>query len=239
MIQQKPMLRRWILGCLAITLLQLGSCSKKSDDSGGAKGKKEYDNSNYGYYKGVLVLIGNNVIRSSGTIEIDLHNSSDEFFARTYINGKSKKFVLDGALQKDVTSSLIFRDGSDWFEMTIDQHGLFAKFIKFRFTEFAIADGGVMKETSTDPVKCYEGEAGGVQPALLDFVVSAGKINYYMIGKNFSQIYKGYPELTNGKVSFTVSYYKYIGQADEQSIAGTWENPGNTETGSWSTSRTR
>ena len=76
-----------------LTLLSILSCSN-SDSNGDSNqylsqvplAKSQYDNSNFGIYKGVF-------IGSSGTIILDLSNSTNSFTATLIIDGSGKSNI--------------------------------------------------------------------------------------------------------------------------------------------------
>ena len=102
-----------------LTLLSILSCSN-SDSNGDSNqnlsqvplAKSQYDNSNFGIYKGVF-------IGSSGTIILDISNSANSFTATLIIDGVTHNFITNQTIQQNQTTTINFVEGSNSFTFTV------------------------------------------------------------------------------------------------------------------------
>ena len=124
----------------------------------------QYDNSNYGIYKGVI-------IGSSGTIVLDISNSNDSLSATLIIDGVTHHFFTNQSIQQNQNTSITFVDGNDQFTFTVSSNGNNPTITNLNINGHPNAALLVVKENSTTLVKCFEGTFSGSYSGIFNAVI--------------------------------------------------------------------
>lgn len=194
----------------------------------------EFDNSNFGLYKGVIV-------GSSGTIMIEINNGNVEAKATLTIDGRTDKLTstysfvngqaVVGAEFAGTFSNFTFSVNADGQNPTIAN-------ITIEGHDDVEVITAIIKETSTNVAMAYEGTIKGGNNA-------SGAFNIVRNNNKFSVVSKtndgGKSVIFNGTIgndgsfnsSFTISNY-HPGVDVRFNISGTFS--GNTVSGTWSNS---
>ena len=225
------------------TLLLIGifciGCSSDSDSGSGTSlattpsAKVEYDSSNFGIYKGVI-------IGSTGVITINIKNDGN-LKATLVIDGVTSTYTSTGevALNQPI-NNLRFTNGSNTFDINVSANGNDIVVTDSNIENHLGATFNIVKEYSTDLVKCYQGTYTGTN--------DNGVFNIIIIDQNLYGLSRSntFPEsdtlFLNGDfiqntISGTFDGGTFSGSTSGNNISGTWQNLSQ-ETGAWTGQRT-
>jgi len=225
------------------TLLLIGifciGCSSDSDSGSGTSlattpsAKVEYDSSNFGIYKGVI-------IGSTGVITINIKNDGN-LKATLVIDGVTSTYTSTGevALNQPI-NNLRFTNGSNTFDINVSANGNDIVVTDSNIENHLGATFNIVKEYSTDLVKCYQGTYTGTN--------DNGVFNIIIIDQNLYGLSRSntFPEsdtlFLNGDfiqntISGTFDGGTFSGSTSGNNISGTWQNLSQ-ETGTWTGQRT-
>jgi len=216
-----------ILGMLTL------SCS--SDSSSGnsisntPEAKSQYDNSNFGIYKGVFV-------GSSGTVNININNNGT-IVAILVIDGVSFTYTTtESVTLNSVINSLTFTNGSSSFDFSVDASGNSATITNIVISGHPNANMQIVKEFSDALVKCYTGSFSGDDSGVFNLIVSEGEINGLAKSNSGSESINLQGLEANNVITGSFSNGTFTGNVSGNNISGTWHNT-NSESGNWSGSR--
>jgi len=225
------------------TLLLIGifciGCSSDSDSGSGTSlattpsAKVEYDSSNFGIYKGVI-------IGSTGVITINIKNDGN-LKATLVIDGVTSTYTSTGevTLNQPITN-LRFTNGSNTFDINVSANGNDIVVTDSNIENHLGATFNIVKEYSTDLVKCYQGTYTGTD--------DNGVFNIIIIDQDLYGLSRSntFPEsdtlFLNGDfiqntISGTFEGGTFSGSTSGNNISGTWQNLSQ-ETGTWTGQRT-
>jgi len=225
------------------TLLLIGifciGCSSDSDSGSGTSlattpsAKVEYDSSNFGIYKGVI-------IGSTGVITINIKNDGN-LKATLVIDGVTSTYTSTGevTLNQPITN-LRFTNGSNTFDINVSANGNDIVVTDSNIENHLGATFNIVKEYSTDLVKCYQGTYTGTD--------DNGVFNIIIIDQDLYGLSRSntFPEsdtlFLNGDfiqntISGTFDGGTFSGSTSGNNISGTWQNLSQ-ETGTWTGQRT-
>ena len=224
------------------TLLLIGifciGCSSDSDSDSGSSlattpsAKAEYDSSNFGIYKGVI-------IGSTGVITINIKNDGN-LKATLVIDGVTSTYTSTGevALNQPITN-LRFTNGSNTFDINVSANGNDIMVTDSNIENHIGATFNIIKEYSTDLVKCYQGTYTGTNDnGVFNIII----IDQDLYGLSRSNLFQDDTLFLNGDfientISGTFEGGTFSGSTSGNNISGTWQNTSQ-ETGTWTGQRT-
>lgn len=235
----KNYLLKSILCALSISLVI--SCSKNdsAEDSSlnlaqSPSAKSQYDQSNFGIYKGVF-------IGSSGTIILDLSNSTTSFTATLIIDGVTHNFITNQTIQQNQTTTINFVEGSNSFTFTVSANGSNPTITNLIINGHPNAALLVVKETSTVLIKCFEGTYSGTYSGTFNAVIYGNIIKG--IAKATSEVGVGTADGTvnNNQINAagnTSSGAVFVGNLNGNTFSGTWSRTSDNANGTFTGVRT-
>lgn len=185
----------YLIKSLLLFLLLLSSCSSSdneepiiSEEPFKEELKEEYNDSNYGSYKGVIV-------GSSGTIRL--------FIAKNYV----KAYLDFGDLKDTLTTANTFPDKQQILNATFSGKYSSMKFnvaadgsnpqlVDITIDGHESVQGIIAKETTSQEVRCFEGTFSGDD---------SGTFNCIIFGSSIIGIFKSNQTDTSGQVNGTVN----------------------------------
>ncbi len=204
-----------------LTFFLVASCST-SDSSkeltSTPMAKAQFDNSNYGVYKGVF-------IGSSGTIILDISNSSDSFTATLIIDGVTHNFITNETIQQNQTTTINFNEGNNSFTFTVSATGNNPTITDLIINGHPDAAILVVKETSTDLIKCFEGTFAGDYTGTFNAVIYGNVIKGITRATSEVQIVTADGTVDNNQINAMGNASNgatFIGNMNGNTITGTW-----------------
>lgn len=223
---------------LLFAALMMLSCSKNNDNDGNSlaetpTAKAQYDNSNYGIYKGVFV-------GSSGVIIVDINNNST-ISATLIVDGVTYNFTTTQTVQQGQPTTINFTSGANSFTFTVSANGTSPVITNLVINGHPSAAILVVKETSTSLVKCFEGNYSGNETGIFNCVIYTNTIKG-LSKSTANNIYVIDGTVTNGQINATGSGSTsggatFVGAVSGNSTSGTWTT-GVGFGGTWSGTRT-
>lgn len=219
-----------------VFLFFFGACSKKDHPSNNnladtPTAKAQYDNSNYGIYKGVFV-------GSSGIIIININNDNT-IAAMLKIDGTTYNFTATQTIQQSQETTVNFVAGSNTFTFSVSPNGASPVVTHLVINGHPNAAILVVKETSTALVRCYEGTFSGSDTGIFNAIIYNNSVKALV--KNSDNV----TEIANGTVSNNqinagtiTSGATFMGTIEGDNTSGTWANTAANLKGSWSGRRT-
>ena len=225
---------------LLILLLVL-SCSN-SDSNGDSNqtlsqvpsAKSQYDNSNFGIYKGVF-------IGSSGTIILDISNSTNSFTATLIIDGVTHNFITNQTIQQNQTTTINFVEGSNSFTFTVSLNGSNPTITNLIINGHPNAALLVVKETSTVLIKCFEGTYSGTYSGTFNAVIYGNIIKGIAKATSEVSVVTADGTVNNNQINAagnTSSGAVFVGNLNGNTFSGTWTIPNSTFNGTFTGVRT-
>lgn len=226
-----------------MTLLLIGifciGCSSDSDSDNSnslattPSAKAEFDSSNFGIYKGVI-------IGSTGVVTINIKNDGN-LKATLVIDGVSSTYTSTGeATLNQPINDLRFTNGSNTFDINVSANGNDIVVTASNIENHIGATFNIVKEYSTDLVKCYQGTyIGSKDNGVFNIII----LDQDLYGLSRSNIFEESETLfLNGDfiqntISGTFDGGSFSGTASGNNISGTWQNASQ-ETGTWTGQRT-
>ncbi len=145
------------------------ACSSSDDDNGNDPVTSDVDNSglsmvpdaaiefndsNFGYYKGVIT-------GSSGNIELNLYNDG-EIWAKVVLDGVTYNFTTtESANLGEAVSGLTFTSGNNSFDFNVAADGTNPMITNLNLENHPFAFAEIIKEYSDALVRAYEGTFNG------------------------------------------------------------------------------
>jgi hypothetical protein len=226
-----------VLFIIALTTFQ--SCSSSGDSSATnnltqtPQAKSEYDQSNFGLYKGVLV-------GSSGIVIIDINNTNNTIVATLIIDNVTYNFSSNQTLQPNQNTTLNFVGGSNSFTFIVSGNGGNPTITNLSINGHPDAVIVVVKETSTILVKCFEGTYSGDDSGTFNAIIY-GNLIKGLIGNASIEPYIADGVVQNNQISTSgtvTSGAIFTGTVNGNSCSGNWTNPEVSMSGTWSGVRT-
>ena len=222
-----------ILGLLIFT-----GCSKSKDgeedtDKDKPAAKAQFDNNNYGIYKGVFV-------GSSGIIIININNDNT-IAATVTIDGLTTHFTTTQTVQQNQSTTVDFTNGGDAFTFVVAANGSAPSITNITINGHPKAAIVIIKETSAAIVKCYEGTYEGDDEGTFNAVVSANVISGLTLSTIYGETYYITGTVSDSKINASGSSgsgAKFSGAISGDNISGNWDNSIAKKSGTWSGKRT-
>jgi hypothetical protein len=208
------------------------SCS--SDDSSGPAlsdtplAKVEYDNSNFGIYKGVF-------IGSSGTVLININN--DGFLEASLTIGGSTSIYTstEVATLNSAMSGLTFTNGSDSFDFSVTDNGGDPTVSNINISGHPNATIVVLKEFHNVLAKCYLGSFSGDDSGAFHIVIVDDVVDG-IAGSSDGEYFNVDGTYIGTSLAGTFEGGTFTGTSSGNRISGSWVNDLG-ESGSWSGTR--
>jgi hypothetical protein len=229
-------LRKACFTVLAIAFsLMFVACSK--DDDKGTKdskvskseAKQEFDQSNYGIYRGVFV-------GSSGVVAVNLGNNGNSPFAILIIDGVTLNFTTTQTVTQGTNTTILFKQGNNSFVFSVNADGTNPKVTEINITGHLDAQMIVAKEISSVVAECYEGTfTGPYSSGTINTIICGNKIMGLAYGYGSTYVCEG--QVNNNSISGLVVFdvITFEGKKQNETISGTWTHP--RERGTWTGTR--
>jgi hypothetical protein len=229
------MIKHFLLSIIAFSLLAISSCSKKDDNpvKETSTAKAQFDNSNYGIYKGVFV-------GSSGVIIININNDNT-ISATLTVDGVINHFTTTQTVQQNQSTTIDFTNGDDSFTFSVDANGANPSIANVIINGHPKAAMIVLKETSTAMVKCYEGTFTGSDGGTFNVVTSSNLILGLALSHTYQLTYRITGTVSNNQINASGSSSSgagFSGSISGDNVSGDWDNSITNDSGTWSGKRT-
>lgn len=209
---------------IAICIL-VNSCSRSDDTTTNntllaqtPSAKAQFDNSNYGIYKGVFV-------GSSGIIVINFNNTSG-ISAMLIINGVTYNYTTTQTIQQNQNSIINFVNGSSSFTFSVAANGETPIITNVTISGHPYASIMVVKETSTSLVKCYEGTYSGGDSGVFNAVIYNNNLKALVKGSDNSN-FIAFGTISNNQIiasGIVNTDVKFTGTVTDNTLSGNWTN---------------
>lgn len=229
------MIKQLLLNIIAFSILTISSCSKKDDNpvKETSTAKAQFDNSNYGIYKGVFV-------GSSGVIIININNDNT-ISATLTVDGVINHFTTTQTVQQIQSTTIDFTNGDDSFTFSVDANGANPSVANVIINGHPKAAMIVLKETSTAMVKCYEGTFEGDDEGTFNAVVSDNLICGLTLSTKYGETFYISGTVSDNKINASGSSGSgagFSGSISGDNISGNWDNSIANISGTWGGKRT-
>ncbi len=226
---------------LALILATLSfSCSDDDNSSSGGSlsntpmAKEEYNNSNYGVYKGVFV-------GSTGNVLININNDGT-LSAKIVIDGKTYNFTTEETVELEETTSITFTNTrGDSFDFYVNYDGAYPDISNISIEGHPDAYIYVIKEQSDQLVKCFQGTAkqGNQLVATFNLIISGDEVHGIAKSSNSGSSDLLMGSIEGNQISGHVvdDEVTFIGTVNGNNANGTWIHHGDQEEGTWSGKR--
>lgn len=224
-----------------LTLLLMLSCSN-SDSNGDSNqnlsqvplAKSQYDNSNYGVYKGVF-------IGSSGTIVLDISNANNSITATLIIDGVTHTFTTNQTIQQNQTSTINFVEANNSFTFTVSANGSNPTITNLIINGHPNAALLVVKETSTVLIKCFEGTFSGTYSGFFNAVIYGNIIKAISRETSDADIVTADGTVNNNQINASGNASNgavFVGNLSANNFSGTWSRTSDNANGIFTGVRT-
>jgi hypothetical protein len=234
------MKKRLPLGILIFLSLFIFSCS--SDDSINSSALAEspeaitqFDNSNFGIYKGVF-------IGSSGIVVINVNNDSN-VSATMIIDGTTYIFTTNEVIQVNQQTVINFTSGNDSFTFSVSSNGTNPEISNLTIEGHPNANIILVKETSAILTELFEGSYAGIgnstDVGTFNAIVTGNEMAVLAYSKTNSVFFTLDGIINNNFISGVTSTGTDVnGTLNGDNIIGTWSDSQSNENGNWSGTRT-
>lgn len=194
--------------------------------------KQEFDNTNYGFYKGVFV-------GSSGIVSINVKNNDNILTAKFIIDGNIYNFTSNQSININTPSSINFTSGQNSFTFSVNANGTNPTVTNLSILNHSNANVVVVKERSNLLVRCFEGTYTGSESGIFNSIFYGNQvIGVVKSAQNSFYIANG--TVVNNLISIgnVNSGATFSGTLNGNSCTGTWQNTNYNMSGNWSGVRT-
>jgi hypothetical protein len=212
------------------------SCKKKNEatptPTETPTAKSQFDNSNFGIYKGVFV-------GSSGYIIVDISNSGTTL-ATLIVNGVTYNFTTSQTITQGQATTLNFVSGTNSFTFTVSASGTNPTITNLNINGHPNAAILVVKETSTAIVKCFEGNYIGGETGIFNAVIYNNLIKGLIRSTTYNANFTATGTVSNNQIATsgnTSGGSVFTGTLSGNNVSGQWSNTNGTS-GTWSGVRT-
>lgn len=224
-----------------LTISMAISCSKNDSAEDTTKNltlvplaKSQFDNSNFGIFKGVF-------IGSSGTIILDLSNSTSSFTATLIIDGVTHNFITNQTLQQNQSTTINFIEGNNSFTFTVSANGSNPTITNLIINGHPNAALLVVKETSTVLIKCFEGTFSGTYSGTFNAVIYGNIIKAITRATSDVAIVTADGTVNNNQINAAGSASNgavFVGNLSGNTFSGTWSRTSDNANGTFTGVRT-
>ncbi len=228
-------MKKFLLSVL--TAFVILSCSSDDNSSGSnpnlvsaPEAKIEYNDSNFGMYKGVFV-------GSSGVIKVNINND-ETISAILTIDGTAKTFTTSETVTLDQEiSGLTFTNGNDSFDFNVSASGLNPYISDLTVEGHPFSNIEIIKEYSDAQVMCYTGTYNGDDSGVFNLIKIENSL-YGLAKANDAEntlFIEGSID-DNENISGIFEGGVFTGELNGNSMSGQWVNQSQ-ESGNWSGNR--
>jgi hypothetical protein len=228
----------------ALITVCMASCS---DDNGGESvptsdvddsgltlvpdAKIEFNDSNYGIYKGVFT-------GSSGVVTVDLFND-DTATATLVVDGTTYNFTSAETVALDqAVTGFTFTSGANSFDFNVSASGTSPTITNIVLDGHPDAHSEIIKEYSDALVRCYQGTFSGEDTG--DFNLIRIENSLYGLAKPITDENSYWLEgaiNTNLRINGAFDAGNFTGYVNGAALSGNWENS-SSQSGTWTGNRT-
>ena len=216
------------LAMSAITI----SCSSDSSRpalSDTPQAKVEFDNSNFGIYKGVF-------IGSTGTVLIDINNEGF-LEAILTIDGSSSTYTsTEVATLNSTMEGLTFTNGSNSFDFNVGDNGSNPTVSNINISGHPNASIVVLKEFHNVLCKCYLGSFGGDDSGTFNAIIVDARFDGIAWSIDGESAFNTDGTVTGTSITGVFEGGTFTGTISGGNISGSWQNTLG-ESGGWSGNR--
>jgi hypothetical protein len=234
------MKKRLPFGILIFLSLFIFSCSSDDNTNSSVLAESpeaitQFDNSNFGIYKGVF-------IGSSGIVVINVNNDGN-VSATMIIDGTTYIFATNEVTQANQQTVINFTSGNDSFTFSVSSNGTNPEISNLTIEGHPNANIILVKETSVILTELFEGSYAGIGNS-----TDAGTFNAIVTGNEMAVL--AYSTINsvfftidgiinNNSISGVTSTGTNVnGTLNDDNIIGTWSDSQSNENGNWSGTRT-
>ena len=223
-----------LLYTFAVLTLIFTSCSSDDSDtnslSGNADANADYNATNFGIYKGVMV-------GSSGVVFVNINNDGN-VLAKMIVDGNTHNFTTEQSVALGEDTNLTFTNGDEFFTFNVGAGGEDPVISDISMAGHPYAFAEIIKEFSDAQVKCFQGNYSGDSSGVFNLILIEN--NFYGLAKPDGSDDAFWIEATadmDGNIEGTFMDGTFTGNIDGNSLDGTWSNiiP---ESGTWNGDRT-
>lgn len=242
-LKTNQMKKNSILGILLSLIgLFIISCSNNDDSilegdvlSESPEAIAQFDNSNFGIYKGVFV-------GSSGTIVVNINNDNS-VSANLVIDGTTYLFATNQIIQENLPTIINFTSGNNSFTFSVSLDGSNPQIYNVSIEGHPNATILLVKETSSMLVELFEGTYAGndnnQELGTFNAVVSENVMIVLAYSSTYGVFYTAAGVINGQTISgLTSTGTSFTGNVNDDDMSGTWNNNQSNENGIWSATRT-
>ncbi|PQB06757.1 hypothetical protein BST83_06005 [Polaribacter filamentus] len=234
------MKKRLSFGILIFLSLFIFSCS--NDENTNSSGLTEspeaiiqFDNSNFGIYKGVF-------IGSSGIVVINVNNEG-KVSATMIIDGTTYIFTTSEVTQENQQTVINFTSGNDSFTFSVSSNGTNPEISNLTIAGHPNANIILVKETSVILTELFEGSYAGIgnstDAGTFNAIVAGNKMAVLAYSNTNNAYFTIDGTINNNSISGVTSTGTNVnGTLNGNNMIGTWNDSQSNENGNWSGKRT-
>jgi hypothetical protein len=234
------MKKRLTFGILIFLSLFIFSCSSDDDINSAVLAESpeaiiEFDNSNFGIYKGVF-------IGSSGIVVINVNNNGNVSATMT-IDGITHVFTTNEVIQANQQTVINFTSGNDSFTFSVSPNGTNLEISSLKIEGHPNANIILVKETSVILTELFEGSYVGLDNSTdigtFNAIITGNKMTVLAYSTINSVFFTVDGIINNNSISGVTSTGVDVnGTLNGDKIIGTWSNSEANENGTWLGTRT-
>lgn len=243
-LKPKQKIMKKLLTVLAIlSLFATTSCLKEKDDPltticivepETSQAKAQFDNSNYGYYKGVFVG------GVSGIIRVNVNNDNT-ISAQLGPDHVIYNFTTTQTIQEGQPATVNFVSESNSFTFTVAANGSNPAITNLILSGHADVAALVVKETSNAIVMCFEGTYIGGEKGIFNAIIYDDQVKALMANLTSQSSFIMAGTISNNQITVNGilnSDPSFHGILSENNSSGNWNNTLANLSGTWSGERT-
>jgi hypothetical protein len=234
------MKKRLPFGILIFLSLFIFSCSSNDNINSSVLAEvpeaiTQFDNSNFGIYKGVF-------IGSSGIVVINVNNNGN-VSATMIIDGTTYIFTTNEVIQVNQQTVINFTSGNDSFTFSVSSNGTNPEISNLTIGGHPNANIILVKETSAILTELFEGSYAGIgnstDVGTFNAIVTGNEMAVLAYSKTNSVFFTLDGIINNNSISGVTSTGTDVnGTLNGDNIIGTWSDSQSNENGNWSGTRT-
>jgi hypothetical protein len=234
------MKKRLPFGILIFLSLFIFSCSSDDNTNSSVLAESpeaitQFDNSNFGIYKGVF-------IGSSGIVVINVNNDGN-VSATMIIDGTTYIFATNEVTQANQQTVINFTSGNDSFTFSVSSNGTNPEISNLTIEGHPNANIILVKETSVILTELFEGSYAGIgnstDVGTFNAIVTGNEMAVLAYSTINSVFFTIDGIINNNSISGVTSTGTNVnGTLNDDNIIGTWSDSQSNENGNWSGTRT-
>jgi len=210
------------IAVLTIVISVISGCKKDDDNVKKSEtgAKKEFDQSNYGIYKGVFV-------GSNGVITVNLCNNGNSPFATLIIDENTFNFTTIQTITQGTNSTVLFKKENSSFVFSVNADGTNSKITDINIEEYPNTQAIVAKEKSSAAVECYKGTYTGNAIGTFNAIIWDNQFMGMAYSSDYIEKYVCGGHVENSSISGIVVVGETLGSFEGKktikTISGTWK----------------